>query len=75
MGLTARHPFSDRRELNTRPVRERNGWIEAANRYAKGEAFWRDRCRERCERDGHVWIRCQDDSANYCTCCGAMTPA
>lgn len=68
-----RHPFSDRIELNTRQARERDGWIEEARRSSSGESFWRDRAQQRCERDGHIWIRCQDNSANYCTCCGAMS--
>lgn len=68
-----RHPFSNRRELNTRAARERDGWIESANHFAKGESFWRDRAKQRCQRDGHVWIDTDDKSGQYCTCCGAMT--
>lgn len=71
--LTRRHPFSGRREPNTQAARERDDWIETANRHARNEFFWRDRCAARCERDGHVWVDTDDKSGRYCTCCGAMT--
>lgn len=68
--LIARHPFSSRRELNTRSVRERNDWIETARGYAIDADFWRLRCIERCERDGHILTPTTDNSGSYCTCCG-----
>ena len=71
-GIFHRHPFSGRRELNTRAARERDGWIETANRHCQGELFWRGRARQRCERDGHTYVLTGDKASNYCTCCGHM---
>jgi len=67
-----RHPFSGRLELNTQAARERDGWIEAANRHCSGELFWRERAAKRCERDGHLWIVTGDEQGRYCTCCGRL---
>lgn len=73
MSLTKRQPFSGRRELNIRAIRERDAWIETARMHCANEMFWRNRTRERCERDGHVWVDRDDGSGQSCTCCGAAT--
>ena len=70
MKLTRRHPFTGRRELNTRAARERDGWIEEARRYASNESFWRERTEQRCAVDGHRYVTTDDGSGLYCTCCG-----
>lgn len=71
MRLVKRHPFSGRLELNTRAARERDGWIETAARHSRNEDFWRARAAKRCDLNGHLWIRTDDGSGDYCTCCGA----
>lgn len=72
--ILKRHPFSNRRELNTRAARERDAWIETANMHCKNEFFWRDRCKQRCAIDGHTFVVTGDESGLYCTCCGATEP-
>lgn len=67
-----RHPFSGRRELNTRAARERDAWIESANHFAAGESFWRERTEQRCAADGHTYVPTDDGTGQYCTCCGDM---
>lgn len=70
--IIRRHPLSGRPELNTRAARERDGWIETANRHCSGELFWRARAAQRCELNGHLWVVTGDGAGNYCTCCGKL---
>lgn len=72
--LLTQHPFSGRRELNTRAARERDAWIETARMHAANESFWRGRAATRCELGGHIWVDTDDGAGRSCTCCGQLTP-
>lgn len=74
MKLFKTHPLSKKRELNTQAARERDDWIDTARHYGKDADFWRNRCQDRCRRDGHAWIETGDLASLYCTCCGSMRP-
>jgi len=73
MQVFTRHPFSGKRQFNTRTARERDAWIETARMHASNGSFWRDRCTTRCERDSHTNVVRDDGSGLYCTCCGKVT--